>query len=374
MRVLLSVRPFHGHLHPFVPLALELVGAGHEVAIATSDEMGPTVTGVGLEWWPAGIHPERAIDLFPDDDSDYGVEVVSLKAADLLEIMVGPFRPDIVIRDPTDLAPAIAAEVLEVPCSVFGFSHFIPRWSWPILGADKTLAELRLKYGLKPDPDFDGLYDGLYLAVVPPSLETEDPLPVALVQRMRYHVWDGGAALARPAWLDELPDRPTVLMTLGTVYNFRSDMFEMFLEALGDQDLNVICTLGAELDPDEELWMPDNVRFERYVPHSLVLPSCDAILCHGGFNTVMGAVCEGVPLVCVPVGADHEYNARGCEENGLGLRIAESDASPATITAAVRTVLEDPSYSENVAALQHEVEAMPDLDDAILRLQEIAGV
>jgi UDP:flavonoid glycosyltransferase YjiC (YdhE family) len=373
MRVLLSVRPFHGHLHPFIPLALELVGAGHQVAVAVSDEMGPTVAGVGLEWWPAGIHPERAIDLFPDDDSDYGIEVVSLKTAELLEIMVGPFRPDIVIRDPTDLAPAVAAEALDVPCSVFGFSHFIPRWSWPILGADKTLAELRPKYGLKPDPDFDHLYDGLYLAVVPPSLETEDPLPVSLVQRMRYHVWDGGAAMTRPAWLDELPHRPTVLITLGTVYNFRSDLFDMFLEALADEDLNIICTVGGQVDPDEMLSMPDNVRVERYVPHSLILPSCDAILCHGGFNTVMGALCEGVPLVCVPVGADHEYNAQGCEANGLGIRIADSDASAEVVSAAVRTVLEVPSYAENVAALRGEIDAMPDLDAATRRLEEIAG-
>ena len=32
----------------------------------------------------------------------------------------------------------------------------------------------------------------------------------------------------------------------------------------------------------------------------------------------MGAITAGVPLVCVPLGSDQEYNARFCAEKGLG--------------------------------------------------------
>jgi hypothetical protein len=157
LRVIVSVRPFRGHLHPLIPLARALRHQGHRVAVATAEDMATVVTGAGLIWLPAGLNPSQLWDTFPDEDPDYGYLAVKTKVADLLEIAVEHFPPDVIIREPTDLAPAIAAEIAGATHVIYGLGHFIPRKSWHILKADQTIAALRSEYGLPEDPDLECL-------------------------------------------------------------------------------------------------------------------------------------------------------------------------------------------------------------------------
>ena len=46
-----------------------------------------------------------------------------------------------------------------------------------------------------------------------------------------------------------MPDRDTVYLTLGTIWNTRTDVFRIVLEALRD-DLNVVVTVGRTQQPD----------------------------------------------------------------------------------------------------------------------------
>lgn len=372
MRVVFSIRPFHRHLQPIVPLALELSRSGHEVAIATADELGPAVVAAGVAWWPAGIHPSTAAELFPDDDADYGIEAVSLKVTDLLEIMIGEFRPDVVVRDPTDLAPAVVAAALKIPSGTFGFANFIPRSSWPILGGDTTMATLRARYGLAPDPDLDTLYSGLYLSAVPPLLESLEPLPVSRLQRVRYHTSDPEEFLPLPDRLDGLQEGPTVLVTAEAAKSHRRPL-ETALVALATEGFTVICTLKGSPDRDDLANWPESVHFVDCRLYSRILPMSDAVIWHGGFDTMMGALSAGVPLVCLPNDSNGEYNGTRAQERGLGLLISDDDLQPGAIAGAVHTVVRDRSFRERARAMRREVEAMPDLAEAVRSLEEFAA-
>ena len=57
MKALFTVQPAIGHLHPLVPVARALEGAGHEVAFCSSagfrrevEAFGFDFFGVGLDW------------------------------------------------------------------------------------------------------------------------------------------------------------------------------------------------------------------------------------------------------------------------------------------------------------------------------------
>ena len=371
LKVLFCVRPYRGHLHPFVPLARAFIRAGHRVAFATGDDVGEVIASAGLTWLPAGLNPRELWKEFPDEDPDYGVLAVGAKVSDLLEISFGQFRPDVMIRDPTDLASAIASEIVGAVNVVYGLSNFIPMSSWRILGADQTIAELRRAYDLPDDPELDCIYRDLYLAVLPRSLEVHAPLPVPSVLNIRYVPWDGVLTERRGSSQREQTDPPTILMTLGTVYNTHSELFGRFIEALAGEEISVICTLGEGIDPAALGVMPVNVHFERYKPHSSILPRCQAVLCHAGFNTVMGSIMAGVPLVCVPLGSDQEYNARFCAEKGLGVSLAEQEVTPERIREAVHRVLEDPSFSTNVRTFQQMMARRPGLPAAVRRIEAL---
>jgi UDP:flavonoid glycosyltransferase YjiC (YdhE family) len=373
LRVLFSVRPFRGHLHPLIPLVRAFAKAGHRVAVASGDDVASVVTNAGLCWFPAGLNPRQAHEVFPDDHPDYGYPVVRSKVEDLVEIAVSQFRADVMIREPTDLAPAIASEIVDAVHVTYGVANFIPPSSWRELGADRTIAALRREYRLLEDPELDCLYRHLYLAVVPPMLESHHPLPVPAVQNLRYVPWDGDfvdrADFASPFG----NRRPTVLVTLGTVYNTHSALFQQFLEALAGEDLDVICTVGEDGDVSSLGPTPTNVHFEHYRPHSSILPLCQAVLCHAGFNTMMGSLSAGVPLVCVPLGSDQEFNARRCAAKGLGLWLDEHEATPELIRAAVRRVLDEPSFGENVRALQQRMTRRAGLSASVRRIETMVA-
>ena len=373
LNVLFSVRPFRGHLHPLIPLARAFRRAGHNVAIASAEDVITVVTGAGLPWLPAGSNPWELAQAFPGEDSDYGYPALAAKVADLLEIAVEQFPPDVIIREPTDLAPAVAAEVAGAVSVIYGLGHFIPAKSWRFLKADEAITALRRDYGLAEDPGLDSLYRQLYLSILPPPFERYRRLPVPAVQRLRYVPWDGDTAAPAAAAAMNGAGRPTVLVTLGTVYNTHSGLFSRFLAALATEPVDVICTLGEGADEAVLASAPANVRFERYLPHSSILPRCQAMLCHAGFNTMLGCLATGTPVVCVPIGSDQEFNARKIAAGGLGLWLRDAEASVEQIRAAMRRVLTEPSFSATARAFADGMAHRPGFHAAIRRIETLAA-
>jgi UDP:flavonoid glycosyltransferase YjiC (YdhE family) len=299
---------------------------------------------------------------------------VKAKVDDLLALAIGDFRPDVIVRDPTDLAPIVVSELVGALNVIYGLSRFIPKESWEVLGADRTIARLRRHYRLPEDAGLESMFSGLYLAVLPPLLEVQNPLPVELVQPIAYVPWDGDERDA-----EALPDhraegRPQVLVTLGTVYNVETDLLARFVEAFRDGEVDVLVALGEGADPGITEGAPENVRFSRYLPFTKVLPRCDALLCHGGFNTVMSALLAGVPTVCVPLGSDHDHNAYICRREGFGIWLDEAEASPERIRQAVATVIRDRGYAERVRAFRRQLAAAPPLDTAVRRIEQLVEV
>lgn len=77
------------------------------------------------------------------------------------------------------------------------------------------------------------------------------------------------------------------------------------------------------------------MRVERFVPHGQVLPSCAAVVCHGGFGIVSKAMAAGVPSVVVPFGRDQPEIARRVTEAGAGVSVRPKDLTPERLRTAV---------------------------------------
>ncbi len=370
LSVLVSVRPYVGHLHPMIPVARALLRLGHRVAVATSEDVADIIVGAGLAWIPAGMNPRQTPELSATDP-DYGYMTVKAKVDDLLEVANGDFRPDVIVRDPTDLAPIVVSEIVGALNVIYGLSRFIPKESWEILGADRTIARLRRHYGLAEDPLLESMFSGLYLAVLPPLLEVRHPLPVELVQPVAYVPWDGDGSDADAPPVHRAEGRPQILVTLGTVYNVETDLLARFVQAFRDGEVDVLVALGEGADPGIADGAPENVRFSKYLPFTKVLPHCDALLCHGGFNTVMSALRAGVPTVCVPLGSDHDHNAYICRREGFGIWLDEEEATPERIRQAVATVVQDRGYAQRVRAFRRQLADAPPLEVAVRRMEEL---
>jgi len=93
-----------------------------------------------------------------------------------------------------------------------------------------------------------------------------------------------------------------VYATLGTTFNHSPATFATILAALSQEPVEAVVTLGRDQDPGALGPVPEYVHVERYVPQSLLLPHCAAVLCHGGFNSMHAALWHGLPLVLAPMG------------------------------------------------------------------------
>jgi MGT family glycosyltransferase len=235
----------------------------------------------------------------------------------------------------------------------------------------EPLNHLRAAAGLPPDPRQAMLYRYLLLSPFPRSFEHADlPLPPT-AHSLRVEPFDRSGSETLPPWLEALPPRPIVYVTLGTSPLRRTDVFRTLVVGLYDEPLHVVATVGRTRDPAALGPQPPHIHVERYIPQSLLLTRCALVVCHGGSGTVLGALSLGLPLVVVPQGADQPENAAQVAALGAGRVIEPADLTPAAVRAAVRAVLGDPSYRRSAAAVQEEIASLPGVDSAVALLERL---
>ena len=78
------------------------------------------------------------------------------------------------------------------------------------------------------------------------------------------------------------------------------DAWRTALAAVHELDVNVLGTTGPGLDPAVLGPQPRHVALARFVPQALVLRHVDAVVCHAGSGTMLGALAEGRPIVALP--------------------------------------------------------------------------
>jgi UDP:flavonoid glycosyltransferase YjiC (YdhE family) len=114
------------------------------------------------------------------------------------------------------------------------------------------------------------------------------------------------------------------------------------IDALGSLPVKALVTVGPALDVTVVRSAP-NVTVVASAPHRQVLRDTAVVITHGGHGTVVKALAAGVPMVLMPHGRDQADTAVRVVTHGAGVALTRS-ARPDAIGAAVRQLLENPSY------------------------------
>jgi len=235
----------------------------------------------------------------------------------------------------------------------------------------ETLDELRRSVGLAADPGVEALRRSPYLTMVPASLEDAAALEPPTTLRFHDPAVD---ALPHdlPRWW-AADDAPLVYVTFGSIaggMEMTAPVYRLALEAVADLDVRVLFTVGHDADFERFGAAPPNVHIERWVPQGDVLAHADAVVCHGGSGSTLGALAAGVPIVVMPLFADQPLNARRIVATGAGISVAPPDA--AALRAAVVAVLDDSTYRRAAARLASEMHALPATDAAVESLAALS--
>jgi UDP:flavonoid glycosyltransferase YjiC (YdhE family) len=380
LRILFTFVGGHGHFAPLVPIARAVVAAGHTVAFGCAPPLAQTVERAGLTAFPIGTGAKSPVERIPLRPLDRDREDRDLRErfarraarqrVPLTRSLCVEWRPDVLVCDETDFGALVAAECLGLPFAtvlVIAAGSFVRA---AVVG--EALGELRAEHGLLPDPELEMLRRYLVLSPFPPSFrDPAHPLPST---GHSYHP----APLASPdevppAWATMRPGAPAVYFTLGTIFNMESgDLLERVIAGLRELAINLVVTVGRDIDPAALGPQPSQVHIERFIPQSSLLPHCDLVVSHGGSGSVIGALAHGLPSVLIPMGADQPLNAERCVELGVAKLLDPIRATPEDVRAAASTVLGDPSYRRNAARMRDELAALPGTAHAVALLERLA--
>lgn len=368
-----------------VPLARALQAAGHEVAFATEERFCARVSAAGFRAFPAGIGPGQVLQRTlalpavagpgPEETWRFGAQMfagvaAAAKVADLAAV-VDDWGPGLMIHDMTDFAGPLVAVHAGIAHGGHSVGPMFPLEFYTV-GAELVEALWR-EWGVTPGP-LGGMFGEVYVDICPPSLQSGDIEEVGpAVQPLQPVPFDAVAGETLPAWVEDLAPRATVYVTLGTLDNKAPGVIEAVVEGLRDEALNLVVTVGPDRDPADLGPQPPNVHVERYLPQSLLLPRCDAVVAHGGSGTTLAALAHGLPLLVLPQGANQFWNADRCAGLGVGIRLLPGEVAPTAVGQAVRALLGEPGYRARAGRLADEIGRMPSPEEVATALERHAG-
>jgi hypothetical protein len=356
-------------------MARAALAAGHEVVIASGAEGATEAARRGFDVWDVGPSRDEAgaafaatgIDLAALDPGErmptliagvFGAAALP-RAADLVP-RAEAWQPDLVVHPFTELAGAVAAERCGAMRLVHGLGP-LPAEAWSWFGARFgdlcdawDVAELA-----------DRILDSPFVELCPKSLQRD--AVAAFTNRVPMRPGSGDVAPGErlpwpPEQLAALPHEHTVHLTLGTLFNGATDVFDAALAGLADLPVNVLVTLGPGADPHALGARPPHVLVADFAPHELLLPHCTALISQGGAGTILAALDHGLPHLVLPQGADQFMNAPVLVDSGAGLALPPAEATPERVADAVTRLLAEPGYRDAAHRMQAELAAMPTAD------------
>ena len=146
--------------------------------------------------------------------------------------------------------------------------------------------------------------------------------------------------------------RPLVYISLGTVINDRPDFYSRCIEALKNQDADIIISCGNVIDIEALGVLPDNVKVYPYVDQPGILSRADVFITHCGMNSVSESLYMSTPPVLYPQTSEQRAVARRTIEIGAGLML--TDDSVQGIRSTVQEVLNNASYSTAAKACSED--------------------
>lgn len=390
MRVLLTTQPAYGHFHPMLPLAVALRKAGHDVQFATGARFGEVIraagfesNGAGLDWlesdksgMPQELRPSPGCTIEEYFTQQFVTATAASLARDVTKLQT-TWAPDVIVRERTEFGGAIAADALAIPAAAVQVASPSLFTSAQLKSIEPAYNRARADVGLVADGGLAALEAQMVFSWAPQELhDPEIRLPPHLVA-LRPYALDRVENAELPEWAHDLGvDRPLVYATLGTVFNnpaFELPFFPAVMLGLEHEPVDVVITVGTNVDPDSLGAHPTNIHIHRYVSQSLLFPRCSVIVCHAGYGTLLQAIEHAVPVIAVPFGADQHLNASAVSRLAIGNVIEEDNLTPESIRAAVRSLIHDETAKHNIQRLRAAGNELPTTEHAVHLIENLVG-
>jgi MGT family glycosyltransferase len=170
---------------------------------------------------------------------------------------------------------------------------------------------------------------------------------------------------------ERLDGRPLIYASMGTLQNGSEGIFRTIAEACAGLDSQLLISLGGGLDPSRLGQLAGNPLVVSFAPQLEILKRAALVITHGGLNTVLESLCQGVPLVAVPLANDQPGVAARVKARGACVVVPRRRLNAARLRKAVILVLQDGRYREAAQALQRTIQRMDGPDRAADLIEQV---
>ncbi|SEW18204.1 glycosyltransferase, MGT family [Chitinophaga sp. YR573] len=384
------VPPLTGHVNPTLSLGAELLQRGHEVGWisldASLENRLPQGGRLLLLQYDQNDVEKRDSEQYLDQITKKnvsGIESIKFLYEEVLiplnrymfegiTTILDAFKPDVIINDHQLFSGAIAACKMEIP---YATSVTAPA-------------------AVKMMEDLPGVHEWEIRQIVALQQELGIPYDRAIVcseaLTMIFTSKDFFGDMSLPPWykfigpviqhrttvtafnwekLYHLGDVPRILVSIGTTFDhtYKKEFFQKVIEALGNEPVSVVVVSDPSLF---EEW-PDNFVVQERIPQLELLPHLDAVVCHGGHNTVCESLSHGLPLVVIPIAYDQSHVAGRVIQVESGVRLNYKRFKAAHLHTAVWEILRNPAYKEAAKRIQSSFEQSGGAATAANLLEEL---
>ncbi|MCG8395657.1 UDP-glucosyltransferase [Bacillus atrophaeus] len=358
--------PAYGHVNPTLALVEKLCEKGHRVTYATTEEFAPAVQQAGarplLYETTMSVDPQQIKELMEKNETPLMFLKESLGILPQLEELYKDDQPDLIVYDFIALAGKLLADKLQVP-AVRLCSSYAQNESFQ-MGTEEMLKQVK-----EAEAEFQAFLEQENLPAVSfEQLAIPEAFNIVFMPRsfqIKNETFDDRFCFIGPSLgkrseqerllLKEKGDRPLMLISLGTAFNAWPEFYKMCMEAFGGAKWHVIMSVGKSIEPDSLGDIPDNFTVRQSVPQLDVLAEADVFISHGGMNSTMEAMNEGVPLVVIPQMHEQELTAQRVEELGLGIYLPKEEVSVPRLQQVIGNIFSDKEIHSRVKDMQKDV-------------------
>ncbi|KAH8403077.1 hypothetical protein KR222_004164, partial [Zaprionus bogoriensis] len=204
-------------------------------------------------------------------------------------------------------------------------------------------------------PSFEAMRRRVVLALNNHHMISEGPIGALLPSMLDI----GGIVLEQSMPVGNLSDlelsakRPVILFSLGTRFSWRKAPAQLelsFVQAFAQlTDYDIYWTYDGDNASAISLSYT-NIRLAKWWPQPQLLaqPQVRLFISHGGKGSLSEALYHGVPMLGLPLVGDQRVNLRKMQQKGWGLTLHMQNISQEAILCAIRNILNDDLYGNNI--------------------------
>jgi zeaxanthin glucosyltransferase len=151
--------------------------------------------------------------------------------------------------------------------------------------------------------------------------------------------------------------RPLVFVSMGTLQNGTAWVFRAVAKACAEFRVQTVISLGGGLSPEAFGDLPGDPIVVRYAPQLALLNRAALTIFHGGLNTALESLANGVPMIAIPVTFDQPGVAARLVWTGTGRMIPIHELTAERLRLEMVEILTNAKYRTNAKLLQKHAAA-----------------